>query len=79
VENACAGRLGGYRSRGRFLEIPIQIGEAELVHVLGTHPAHAATQLSVGGYMKGGKKKKEKKNRTTHSGYSGYSGSGRCN
>jgi hypothetical protein len=68
--------LGGFRSRGRFLEIPIQISEAELAHVLGTHPAHAATQLTVGGYMKGGKKKNEKKNRTPNS---GYSGSGRCN
>jgi hypothetical protein len=41
--------------------------------VLSTDPAHAETQLTVGGYMKGGKEKKDKKYRSP---YSGYSGSG---
>jgi hypothetical protein len=39
--------------------------------VLWTDPAHAETQLTVGGYMKGEKEKKGEEYRTPNSGYSG--------
>lgn len=39
---------------------PIQIGVAEIDHVRKTRPAHAPTGNTVGGYMKGERKKEKR-------------------
>lgn len=59
--NPRAGRLASLVARGRFLEIPIQNGRAEVGRTRGTDPANAAGHNNVGGYMRGKKTGLEEK------------------
>jgi hypothetical protein len=59
--NPRASRLASLVARGRFLEIPIQNGRAEVGRTRGTDPANAAGHNNVGGYMRGKKTGLEEK------------------